>query len=298
MALQARHGPPCDNEVMKRTLKRLLPPAIKRAGRRYLEAKALKAVPPVACDASHLSGATTAEIADYLGSPELAADWERTLKDLEHLPVTAEAEGVNPGDRRALWAIVKLLKPRNILEIGTHIGASTLFIASAQRDLEREGITSKLTTVDVIDVNDPVRRPWISFGATHAPRELIELLGRSEQVRFVSQPSHEFLAQTEESYDLIFLDGSHEAQNVYPEVSLALQRLAPGGHVLLHDYFPKGRPLWSDRHVLPGVWLATERLRQEGAQFQVRPLGNLPWPTKLGSKTTSLAVLEQEGTAG
>ena len=34
--------------------------------------------------------------------------------------------GVNPGDRRAIYSLIHYLKPISVLEIGTHIGASTV----------------------------------------------------------------------------------------------------------------------------------------------------------------------------
>jgi hypothetical protein len=45
--------------------------------------------------------------------------------------------------------------------------------------------------------------------------------------------------------------------------------------------------------VIGGPFLAIERFKEEGAPLTVLPLGELPWPTKLGSNTTSLALLLQ-----
>lgn len=92
-------------------------------------------------------------------------------------------------------------------------------------------------------------------------------------------------------FDLIFLDGGHEASTVYQEVPAALKLLNPGGLILLHDIYPDQRPLWSDGFVVPGPWLAIERFKKEGAKVTVKPLGALPWPTKLDSNVTSLACL-------
>jgi hypothetical protein len=61
--------------------------------------------------------------------------------------------------------------------------------------------------------------------------------------------------------------------------------------ILLHDYFPDLKPLWSNGRVIPGPWLAIERLKREGAPLTVKPFGALPWPTKLNSNNTSLALL-------
>jgi predicted O-methyltransferase YrrM len=49
------------------------------------------------------------------------------------------------------------LNPRKVLEVGTHIGASTIYIAAALKRLNEGG---KLTTVDIIDVNHPEQGSW------------------------------------------------------------------------------------------------------------------------------------------
>ncbi len=69
--------------------------------------------------------------------------------------------------------------------------------------------------------------------------------------------------------------------------------LNEGGVILLHDFFPGMRSLWPDGAMLPGPALAVERLRSEGAGVEALPLGELPWPTKLGSNVTSLALLSR-----
>jgi predicted O-methyltransferase YrrM len=116
-------------------------------------------------------------------------------------------------------------------------------------------------------------------------------MGLAGNVKFVARSSLDFLADPGEDFNLIFLDGDHSAPTVYREIPAALQRLSPGGLILLHDYFPGGRSLWPGDPVIAGPWLGIERLRREGAKLQVLPLGDLPWPTKLGRSVTSLAVV-------
>ena len=64
--------------------------------------------------------------------------------------------------------------------------------------------------------------------------------------------------------------------------------------MLLHDYFPHLKPLWANGTVIPGPYLALERLRREGAALAAVPLGALPWATKLDSTLTSLALLARQ----
>ena len=142
-----------------------------------------------------------------------------------------------------------------------------------------------LVTVDIVDVNHAPDAFWRLGGLPRSPRDNIEALGMMEHVTFVTNSSLTYLDECDESFDFIFLDGDHSAAMVYQEVPRALRRL------LLHDFFPQNRPLWSDRAVVPGPFLAVKRLVREQANVSVIPLGSLPWPTKLHSNVTSLAML-------
>ena len=180
-----------------------------------------------------------------------------------------------------------------MLEIGTHIGVSTVYIAAALKKLRASNpeVSYNLLSVDMRDVNDPVSTPWLQYGSARSPIGLLRSMGCDDLVTFVVMDSLDFFPTCEQRYDLIFLDGSHDASIVYREIPAAMKLLHPGGHILLHDYFPDLRPLWSNGAVVPGPYLATRRLEDEGADIKILPVGKLPWRTKLGSKATSLALL-------
>lgn len=250
----------------------------------------LARVEPILCDPSPLTRSLDeSRLRAILTSGSLATLWEKVAPELGALlKPGAVGGGVNPGDRRAIFYLVRALEPKSVLEIGTHIGASTLSIAAALRE---QGASSQLTTVDIVDVNDPVTGEWTKTGSAGSPRNMIERMRADAWTRFVTQPSLDYMSRCEQTFDFIFLDGDHAAKTVYQEIPVALRILKPGGVILLHDYFPQLEPLWSNGSVMPGPWLATERLRAEGATFGVLPLGGLPWPTKLGSRMTSLALM-------
>jgi predicted O-methyltransferase YrrM len=119
---------------------------------------------------------------------------------------------------------------------------------------------------------------------------MLERLGWRSRVRFVRQPSLEFMRTTSERFDLVFLDGDHSAVTVYRELAAASRLVNPGGFILLHDYFPGGKPLIRGSEPIPGPFRGVARACQENPTLTVRPLGNLPWPTKLGSSATTLAL--------
>jgi predicted O-methyltransferase YrrM len=187
-----------------------------------------------------------------------------------------------------LFYLVCALKPQQVLEVGTHIGGSTLYLARALKLASQSG---KVTTVDIADVNDPQTGAWKQFGLPMSPSACARRLDCLEQIEFITAPALAFLSQTKRRFDLIFLDGDHSACAVYREVSASLRILNEGGVILLHDYYPRARPLFPDGVVIPGPCLAMERIRRENQAIEVHPLGALPWETKQGSHMTSLALV-------
>lgn len=240
-----------------------------------------------------LQGFSANDLAAIFRSPELDREWAEIGPRMDALGITTSAGGVNSGDRRAIYYLIRHFQPQSMLEVGTHIGASTVHIAAALLENARQtsSVSGTLTTVDIRDVNDPVQKLWIENGSTSSPRALTDALGADEIVTYVTKPSLEFIRSTTERFDFCFLDGDHSAKAVYPELAAATRLLKPGGVILLHDYFPGNKSLWAEGRRHAGPWQAAQRLIAEGAQFKVLPLGALPWPTKLGSNLTSLALV-------
>ena len=248
----------------------------------------LALITPLPCDTRALAPAAAVDLGGILRhSPRSDACWQAA--GLTGLLPEEVPGGVNAGDRRALYYLVHGRAARSVLEIGTHVGASTLYLAAALRDAA--GGQAHLVTVDVRDVNDAATGPWRAAGLAGPPGELLLAIACEAQVTFECGTALNYLAAPGPSFDLIFLDGDHLASAVYREVPAALRRLNAGGVIVLHDYFPALRPLWPAGELIPGPWLAIERLHREGAALRALPLGELPWPTKLGSRYTSLAVL-------
>jgi predicted O-methyltransferase YrrM len=281
------------------TVVQLLPGPARNLALRWREQFSLGRVPPTPCDPGELSDLTPARLRDALTDARILFAGAWSAAETARFSITSKAGGVNPGDRRALYYLARHVRPRRVLEIGTHIGASTVHLAAALRaNATEQGPAGDLTTVDVLDVNDPRMGVWKAHGSTLAPAEMVDRLGVRDSVHFVVRPSLEFLGEGgSRAFDLIFLDGDHSASTVYRELPAALARTARGGLVLLHDFFPGGQPLWRGEPVIRGPWLAVQRLRREGARFEVLALGELPWPTKLGGSITSLAVVVREPTA-
>ena len=225
-----------------------------------------------------------------LNNEEILNSWKNWQDKLDSLNFVDFMGGVNPGDQRAIFYLIRYLKPKAVLEIGTHIGASTVNIASAINYNQNKLLTKSIfKTVDIRDVNSITKKPWLKHGMTKSPIEMIKEFDCFSPVDFITDISTDYLKNTADTFDFIFLDGDHSSSTVYQEIPMALGKLNKGGVILLHDYFPNGKPLWSNNYAVEGPYLAVERLISE-INITILPLGSLPWKTKMGSNKTSLAL--------
>lgn len=111
----------------------------------------------------------------------------------------------------------------NALEIGSFEGMSTCWLL----DYILKHPAAKLTCIDPyfqenFDLN---------IAKTGAPEKIIKLVGHSQQLLATLEP---------ESYDFIYIDGCHWAEQVRQDAILAWPLLKPGGLIVFDDYE------WSD----------------------------------------------------
>ena len=87
--------------------------------------------------------------------------------------------------------------------------------------------------------------------------------------------SDEFFALNAEKFDLVFVDGLHEYQQVRRDVENALRFIEPGGYIALHDMLPRN---WIEAHVpciRQGPWtgdvwkIAFELQKTDGLEFHI-----------------------------
>lgn len=262
------------------------------------ESRALKRIPAIPCKSESLRRLTDRDLSDVLNCLETLQEWTQTEAALTQACRIADGKtpGVNPGDRRVLWYLIKGFGATAVLEVGTNVGASTLHIVAALQSRARRdsSVSPHLVTVDIQDVNYAVSGDWKKYGLMASPRDMIQAIGCGDLVSFVTEGSLTYLDRCKDEFDFIFLDGDHSAPAVYQEIPRALNVLKKNGLILMHDYFPKNRPLWTNGVIVPGPCLAVARLRKEGTPIRAVPLGDLPWPTKLGSRKTSLALLTRD----
>ncbi|MDQ8143492.1 O-methyltransferase [Chryseobacterium sp. CFS15] len=115
---------------------------------------------------------------------------------------------------RLLTIVSKMLNPKNVLEIGTFTGYATLCLA--------EGLYSdgKITT---LDVNEDL---------AYLPRKYFSESEFSNQINFKIQDAKEFLRNTDEVFDLIFIDADKEN---YAEYFRLIKPKTKSGSVILFD---------------------------------------------------------------
>jgi predicted O-methyltransferase YrrM len=254
---------------------------------KYKEEKDLNKLSNSGYQVNNLMSVKPEALKEIFSGKDNENDWKAYTETIKSLDLPDMTGGVNRGDQRAIFYLINHFKPDNVLEIGTHIGCSTVHIALALKNKTNKS----LTTVDIFDVNDTTEKRWLNFSSKHSPAELMSMIGCSATVSFVNGDSINFFKNCKEKFDFVFLDGSHKAEMVYKEIPLALSLLNKNGLILLHDYFPGNKPIWSNASVIPGPFLAVRKIISEDENVDVIPLGELPWETKKNSRFTSLAIL-------
>ncbi len=164
----------------------------------------------------------------------------------------------------------------NILILGVYFGRDIAFILEAAR---RAGRPVTITGVDKFSDDACADWPanlraasWEQAGFGPAPSleaasAHIAPYQDGAAVRLVRQHDEAFLAATTETYDLIYLDTSHDYETVLRQMRQAVPRLSPHGILAGDDYSDAGT--WGVRRAVteaaPGhavhanwIWIATQ----------------------------------------
>ena len=124
---------------------------------------------------------------------------------------------------RLLSILSKMMQPKNVLEIGTFTGYATLCLAEG---LAKEG---KITT---LDVNEDL---------AYLPRKYFNESEYSAQIDFRIQDAKVFLKETNEIFDLVFIDADKE--NYVEYFKLIKPRLKSGSVVMFDNVLWYGKIL-------------------------------------------------------
>jgi predicted O-methyltransferase YrrM len=279
------------SDFLKQAVKAIVPAPIFASAMIARERIRLAKIPQATFEARRLTALSRPQIEAAFTDEAIGTAWRRDLDLLSRvMPYADIYGGVCPGERRAIYQLIAWLKPRRVLEIGTHIGASTLVIAQALAS--HTARDSFLLTGDILDVNNPEQGAFSRLG-TRAPRDALRQLGLEDRVRFKAMAALPLMQNVGQKFDLIFLDGDHSATAVYQEISVALNLLEPDGTILLHDFYPQGNRIYPKGMIVPGPFVAAQRIHSEFPGLEIMPLGELPWETKQGVRGTSLALVSR-----
>ena len=124
---------------------------------------------------------------------------------------------------RMLKMFVQMIRPQQVLEIGTYSGYSALCLAEGLPD----GAT--LHTIEINDEQEDFTRPWL------------EQSPYADKIKFYIGDALELLPHMDITFDLAFVDGDKRKYMEYYE--LVLKMLSPGGYIIADN------TLW-DGHVL------------------------------------------------
>jgi len=126
-------------------------------------------------------------------------------------------------------------QPLSILEIGSWEGRSAIFFLEFFA-------RSRLTCVDTFEggsserARDPVYSQSCSDLERRFDLNLSDYGSRSEKVKMRSLPALDKLAESGRLFDLIYIDGSHQRDDVLVDSIMSWRVLAHGGHIIWDDY--------------------------------------------------------------
>jgi caffeoyl-CoA O-methyltransferase len=122
---------------------------------------------------------------------------------------------------RLLALLSKMIRPKNILEIGTYTGYSALCLAEGLVD------GGKLITIDV----NPELEEVI--------HQHIQLAGMQDKIQFIIGDAYQIIRTLPQSFDLVFIDA--DKQNYQRYFDLVIDRLNPGGIILADNVLWSGK---------------------------------------------------------
>ena len=123
---------------------------------------------------------------------------------------------------RLLKMLVEMIRPQNVLEVGTFSGYSAISMA--------EGLTDggRLYTFEVNDEMEDFTRPWIELSAV------------ADKITFIIGDALDGAPRLGVEFDMVFIDGDKRAYCDYYDMALSVLR--PGGIIVADN------TLW-DGHV-------------------------------------------------
>lgn len=160
-----------------------------------------------------------------LAHSDVESDYLRALYRRVNVRLLAPRMAVGHVEGRLLKMLTQMIRPKNVLEIGTFSGYSALCIAEG---LERGAL---LYTYEIDDELEPFTRP------------VIEQSGLAERIRFIIGDALKLVPQTDVLFDMVYIDGDKREYPDYYE--MALERVPSGGFIIADN------TLWGKQVIIP-----------------------------------------------
>ena len=137
---------------------------------------------------------------------------------------------------KILWnAVIQYLKPKRVLEIGSFEGRSACYLIAALNGIPG----AEITCVDPWEQYWEMDRIMSEVETKFDKNTSLALQISSVKLRKIKGNSHrvmaKMLAEGEPLFDLIYIDGSHLAADVFLDAALAYRLLRPGGVIIFDD---------------------------------------------------------------
>ena len=152
---------------------------------------------------------------------------------------------------RLLKMLVEMIRPKNILEIGTFSGYSALCMAEG---LQEGGM---LHTIEIFDEIEDFTRPWLE----NSPW--------ADRIRFHIGDAMEVVPSLGVKFDLSFIDGN---KRIYPEYYEMVKKYTnPGGYIIADNTLWDGHVLETDSNdaQTQGVIRFNDMVKDDGSVEKV-----------------------------
>jgi len=169
------------------------------------------------------------------------AKWARVLRRIYKHPMSFPGS-VSPLTGELLRSLILNIAPKNAVEVGSFIGVSSIWIASAMAEYDRR---NKLYCIDLFPPHTD--NPWCPGVTLNDPLDF--MLGNLEKCGFedfvdVHQGDSRKLIpviaeQMASPIDFAVIDGDHSISGCQADFDLIEPLVATGGYILLHDMFPE-----------------------------------------------------------
>lgn len=129
---------------------------------------------------------------------------------------------------RMLKMFVRMIKPKNILEIGTYSGYSAICLAQGLED------RGHLYTFEINDEQEDFTRPWLENSPV------------ADKITFIIGDALELVPHTGITFDLAFIDGDKRKYIEYFE--MVMEHLSTGGYIIADNTLWDGHVIETAKH--------------------------------------------------